>query len=323
MAKNRVDEILAGLAALRGKPVTSESREQIVKALANKVSYVVAKAADLVSELKLADLCPALADAFHRSMKEGPGSDKGCAAKIALARTALELECPAEAVFRAGIRHVQMEGSYGPPVDVAAELRGLCGLGLVQVRAKDVMNDLVDLLADPEAQARVGAVRALAYYGRDEGAVLLRFKATIGDADPVVIGECLTELLRLQPQQSLSFVERFLHSHNESVRDEAALALGSSREPEALEMLCRKYSPSIDPQFRQTLLTAIAGIRLPAAAEFLLKLVETERADAASEALKALRIYRNDSALRERVVAVVERRGNEAIQQAFISAFEK
>ena len=99
----------------------------------------------------------------------------------------------------------------------------------------------------------------------------------------VSIGECLTELLRLQPRQALAFIERFLHSANQSCRDEAVLALGSSREPEALEMLRRCYSPGIDAEFRQTLFTAIAGMRNPSALDFLASLVENERPDAAVE----------------------------------------
>lgn len=322
MSKGRgVDDVLAKLAALRGQGPTPEARALLAKSLSSKVSFVVAKAADLAREFKFADLCPELIQAFDRFLKDRDSSDKGCAAKIAIVRAALELECPAESIFRAGIRHVQMEGSFGPPVDVAAELRGLCGLGLVQVRARDLMNELVDLLADSEPQARIGAIRALAGTGREEGVALLRFKAVSGDRDPVVVGECLTALLKLQPRETLTFIERFLDSSQEAVREEAVLALGTSREPKALELLKQQYAPGIDPQFRQTLLTAVAGLRFPEAIDWLASLVETERVSAAVDALRALRIYRHDAALRERLTAIVEKRADDSIRSVFTKEF--
>ena len=45
---------------------------------------------------------------------------------------------------------MQKEGSFGPPVDVAAELRGVCALGLVKIGYGDVLVELTDLLADVE-----------------------------------------------------------------------------------------------------------------------------------------------------------------------------
>src|SRR5690348_10394194 len=132
MSKARsVEDVLAGIAALRGRPAGPEAREQIVTALASKANIVAAKAADIARELNVSGLCSELGEAFIRFLRDPKSADRGCAAKTAIARAALELECPEEELFRLGIRHVQMEG-FGPS-DVAAELRGLCALGLVQV----------------------------------------------------------------------------------------------------------------------------------------------------------------------------------------------
>lgn len=318
MAKGRgVDLVLERLGALRGTAPTPEARGLIAKGLDSSVSFVAAKSADLAREMKLEDLCPQFPIAFNRFLPGNKGEDKGCAAKTAIARAALELECGAEELFRAGVRHVQMEGSYGGAVDVAAELRGLCGMGLVQVRYRDVMNELADLLTDSQPQARIGAVRALAYAGREDGALLLRFKVHTGDSDSAVIGECLAALLQLQPDQSLPLVERLLDSPREGIREEAALALGSSKRPEAFEVLRRHYSARIEPGFRPTLLLAIASSRDPQAVEFLAKLVETERPAAAADAIAALRIYRNDAALRARLALAVEKRAEESLLAVF------
>jgi HEAT repeat protein len=262
-----------------------------------------------------------LCRAFARFLNDSKLSDKGCGAKTALARAAVELECGEEELFRIGIRQVQMEGSFGAPVDVAAELRGLCGLGLVQVRSREAMNRLVELLNDRQPPARIGAVRALTYSGREEGILLLRFKALSGDREPAVVGECLTALISLQPREAVEFVGQFLDSAEESVRDEAALALGTSKDPGALELLKRQYATTADRAFQQTLLTSIAGLRRPEAVEFLIKIVEAEGPAAAADAVAAARIFRNDSALRERIKRAVASRGDPALQATFDKQF--
>lgn len=318
MAKARgADELLDNLGALRRKPLTPEAREQIAAGLAHRVNFVVAKAADVAREMKAADICSELQAAFARIFD----NDRGCAAKTALARAALELECPAEAIFRAGIRHVQMEGSFGAPVDVAAELRGLCALGLAQVRSRGFMGELAELLADPQPTARIGAVRALASAGREDGVLLLRFKARTGDPDQAIIGECLTALLQLQPRESLEMVGQFLDGSDEPLRAEAALALGSSKLPEALHMLKQRYSREAGSEFRQTLLSAIASLRLPAAVDFLSSLVETESSSEAAHVIRALRIYRHDSALRDRLSRTIDRRADDSLRKVFQKEF--
>jgi HEAT repeat protein len=322
MAKKRtVEEVLAGLSALRGRPVTDEARKEIISALGSRVSFVVAKAADLARELKITGMSAELRQAFDRFLNDSKVSDKGCAAKTAVARAALELECGDEELFRAGIGHVQMEGSYGEPVDVAAELRGLCGMGLVQVRSRAAMNCLAELLNDRESAARTGAVRALVYSARAEAVLLLRFKALAGDREPAVIGECLAGLLSLEPREAMEFVGRFLDSSSDAIRDEAVLALGTSKEPAALGMLEGQYSKTSDRPFQQILLTSIAGLRLPGAVDFLISIIETERPAAAADALAAARIFRNDPAVRERIARAVASRADSVLRASFDKQF--
>lgn len=321
MGKARgVDDVLAGLAALRRQPHGPDAREQIATALASKANIVAAKAADVARELKVPGLCRELGEAFVRFLRDPKFADKGCAAKTAIARAALELECPDEERFRLGIRHVQLEG-FGPS-DVAAELRGLCALGLVQVRSRGAMNEVAELLADREPQARIGAVRAMAYAGKEEGALVLRFKAISGDPDPAVVGECLTALLSIQPDEALPFVERFLESPDDVLQEEAALALGTSKRPQALEILRRTYARARDPRLRQVLLTSVASLRVPEAIDFLASLVEQDRPEAAADALKAMRIHRNNSALRDRISQIVTSRADASLRSAFQKTFE-
>ena len=307
------DQLLADLSALRQQPLTDETRQQLAAALAGKISFIVAKAAEVAMELKVGGLCHAMEDAFGRFLGATP-TDKGCLAKTALARAALLLDCPADSIFRTGIRHVQVEGSFGPPIDVAAELRGLCGMGLAQVRAGDVIEHLIDLLADKEMQSRIGAVRALAMTGNPESAALLRMKAVMGDREPAVIGECLIGMLRLTPRQSLSLVKRFLCGDDEPLCEEAILALGTSREPAAFEML-RDFYPAARASLRPTLFTAIASMRLSEPREFLLRLLEHDSLTVATQVLTALDAYRSDSGLRQKLAEVANRRGDEQLKR--------
>ncbi len=78
-------------------------------------------------------------------------------AKTAIAKALYEMEVKAESVFLRGIHHIQMEGVWGGNTDTAAELRGICALGLVRCNYRDVLDELGELLADAQAPARMMA----------------------------------------------------------------------------------------------------------------------------------------------------------------------
>lgn len=322
MAKrDGAEEALSNLASLRERPADDHARELVRKGLASRVSFVTAKAADVARELRITGLCSELQDAFSRFIGDPKVADKGCQAKTAAARAALELDCPDDSIFRVGITHVQMEPSFGGPVDAAAELRGLCAIGLVQTRSREAMSRAADLLADSQTQARIGAVRALACAGREEGVLLLRYKALTGDREPAVIGECLTVLLALQPRESLQFVGNFLDSPLDSIREEAALALGTSKEPGALDLLRRHFERTTDRLFRRALLTAIAGLRIATAIDFLVSVIARERVATVADALEAARIYRHDPAVCARIEQAIAARDDNALKVQFSVKF--
>src|SRR6185436_2549232 len=101
--------------------------------LAHKSNAVVAKAAKLVADFELHDVQEQLVAAFNRFMKDPVASDRGCSAKTEIVRALESLGVPEAKVFLTGLRHVQMEGSFGPPVDTAAALRAACAMGLVHM----------------------------------------------------------------------------------------------------------------------------------------------------------------------------------------------
>src|SRR5437764_7153063 len=148
MAKStNIDQQLATLAALRGAGRSPETLDALRKAVTSKSNLIVAKAAQLVGEMKLAELTDDLPKAFDRFMVDPTTTDKGCAAKTAIAKTLYELDCKTEDLFLNGARHVQLEAAWGKPVDTAAELRGTCALGLVRMNHRGVMLVLAEHLA--------------------------------------------------------------------------------------------------------------------------------------------------------------------------------
>jgi hypothetical protein len=317
----KTEDCLEALSRLREDPTAPAARAEIGQYLAHKSNAVVAKAAKLAGEFELQDLRPRLVEAFHRFMKDAAAADRGCAAKTAVVRALEALAAPEEAIYLTGIRHIQMEGSYGPPIDTAAALRSASALALVHMHHPDAVLHLVTLLVDREADARIGAVRALAWSGRPEVVPLLRLKVLAGDESVDVIAECFTALLALAPARSLDFVAGYLDSATAAVAEAAALALGQSREPAALDILKNRCAAGAGESLRRALFAGLALAREDSAFEFLFSLVETAPEKIAAQALSALAIYRHDERIRSRVAPLVAGRQGRLLRQVLEAEF--
>src|SRR5687767_13997814 len=295
MAKQPVEKILADLHALRSHPVSPDARARLTEALSSKTNLIVARAADVIRDLKLTDLAPLLIAPFDRFLNDPP-ADKGCPALIAIAKCLYELGHDAPDLFLKGIRHHQSSWTGADP---AAELRGLCALGLVRIGYRDVINELVTLLVDKDSQARIYACRALAYTARDDvAAPILRLKVLTGDRDPDVLAEAFTALVRLTPDKAVDFIAPWLDHDDENLRAAAALSLGESRRASAFDLLRTHYERTADPDARRTLLVALALLRLPQSIDYLITLATTSPVSTLPDLLDALKIYSHDDALR-------------------------
>jgi len=215
-------------------------------------------------------------------------------ATTAIVKALIALEIEDENVFLKASRHVQMEPTWGGSQDVAVELRCESTAALVRMNSRKMWEPLVHLLADKDPQARATAGRALGATGSDKAVALLQFKILIGDKEPSVMSECFGSILALT--KSIELVEPFLLDRNEGLAEAAAIALGESRLPAAFEALRDARHRGID---EHVLLLAIAMSRHPEAIDYLLNI----RSEAAIEALA---MYRNDSAVREKVREIVE-----------------
>ena len=277
-----LEDLLAALNELRLDPDSAASRKELARNLAAKINLLAAKAARIAGECKLDTLAPNLVEAFGRFMIRPEVTDRRCEAKLAIVNALEQLEYQGHEIFLRGIRHVQMEPTWTPPfkVDTAVELRAVSAIGLVRTNYPDVGLELVHLLADPEREARTAAVRAIAYWGTQAGALLVRFKVLAGDPEPEVLGQCFSTLLHLD-RRSLEFVAGYLKNENPALAEGAALALGESRRPEAFAVL-RQH---VDSPIRAAVLLGIALLRQDDAIEYLKGLLPDR------DAAQALKIH--------------------------------
>lgn len=316
------EQALDQLSALRTSAREPAAIAQELKIfLKNRSSLVVAKAAKISGELHLTELTSELVAAFERLMRDPAKLDKGCAATSEIIGALYELDYTEPEIYLTGIHHVQMEGSFGPPVDVAAKLRGLSAMGLARTRFGNALDEIVSLLVDPWTQARMGAVRALAANAGEAGTLLLKLKILTGETEPDVLAECFSGLLEAAPERSLPLVAKFAESDDLAVAEAALLAIGSTHRSDALKLLIEKWHRSAGSTLHKILLLSIAMVRSDEAIAFLVSLLDTCGAQTANDVVTALAIFRENEKVRASVEAAVARRKERALTEAFRAQF--
>lgn len=311
MATRRIEEVLERLSALRGAP-ESQAVPALRKSLADRVNVVVAKAAQIAAERQLRGLVPDLLIAFDRLFEDPAERDPQCWGKNAIARALRDLEYRESAPFCRGFHHVQMEPVWGKREDTAQPLRGICLLALVactDLPRGEILRSLVEALTEPEAVVRVEAVRGLAEIQGHEAALLLRMKARIGDEEPRIVGQVFDALWKLEGEAALRFVAHFLESRTAEVREEAALAMGASRSPGAVDVLRDACNGTRDPRFREVLFRALSLSRQPRALDFLKEILKTGRRADVKPVLEALELHRENADIRRLLEEAQARNG--------------
>ncbi len=310
MAVRNVEDELDRLSKLRDAD-SAEAVPALRKALSDRVNVVVAKAAKIAGEKQFRELIPDLLRAFDRLLENAAERDPQCWGKNAIAAALKNLDYAESATFLRGIRHVQMEASFGRPVDTAETLRGDCLLALVactDLERDDALRCFVDALTEKSQTIRAEAVRALRQMEGIEAALVLRLKARIGDEEPQIAGQVFDALLEIEDEGAIPLVAEYLDMPNGVLREEAALALGSCRLPRACRILQEVYARTRDSQFREVLLRAISLTRQQPAIDWLLGLVRTARKRDAVDALHALALHKGSEEIRRDVQSAVSGR---------------
>jgi hypothetical protein len=315
-----IETALDRLGELRLAPPEDATKE-LRTYLGNRSNLVVAKAAKIAAELRLSALIPDLVASFHRFMKNPQQLDKRCAAVTEITGALYEMDYREPEIYLKGLRHIQKEASFGPPIDSAAALRGMSAQGLVRTSYADALAEMVQLLVDPEPPARLGAIRALASNGGDTGVLLLRLKVLSGDAEPEVIGESFAGLLAAAPERSLSFVASYVDDEDEATSGLAIWALGESRWLPAFEVLKEKWERTVDRASRKVLLAAMAAMRVEESIEFLRSQLETASSQTACDVVVALAIYKGNESVKQSIGGIVHRRGDRRVIEMFEQEF--
>jgi hypothetical protein len=291
MSRKAFEQKLTALDDLRRQGANPNTEQALRKALADRNNYAVSKAAAITADLGLNALIPELLAAFSRFFEDPAKTDPQCWAKNAISKALAALGHDNPEVFLRGIAHIQMEPVWGGREDTAATLRATCALALVQCRDisdYEILSRLVDAMADSDKTVRAEAARAVGHLGRLEAGLLLRMKALAGDAEPEVIGACLSALFAVEGCAAIPFLARFLERADE-LAEEAAAALGLTREPEAFKILADRWRREPPSMFADVLISAVALTRLPEAIDFLIDILRkgSPGAEAAIGALAA------------------------------------
>lgn len=317
MAKrDKAAEALDRAVALRKEPDAAALVAGLRELIAGKYAAAVAKAATIAREREVCDqLAVELAGAFDHFLDH---ADPGCAVKTAAVQAdVLDVER-----LLIAIRHVQMEGSFGPPVDVAAAMRGHAAMGLLNARYADALRTIEPLLADADQRgaltdARRGAIRALGTVISETSAIMLRMTARRFARDPETLAEALSSLNAIEPGRSVAFIAAFLESADADTIDTAALALAEGRQSPGFDALLAGWPRrSAMPDDARPYLTALAMTRRPAAIDALIAEVEQSPRPRVLEALSALELFRGDAAICARVRTAADGRRDRAIAEA-------
>jgi hypothetical protein len=330
--RKSVDDRLVELDEAAAQSEAAARAAGIAAALRDRHCRVVARAAKLAADALLYELVPGLIEAYARFLENPVKADPNCRAKKALIRALVALECDEPQIFLTALRYRQLEPVWGGSVDTAVDVRSSAAMGLVASAYPRALVKLAELLNDAEAEARIGAVRAIACGNPREAELLLRAKIFFGDSEPAVIGEAFAGLLAVEPEESLPLVARYLAGGHEGAGDEvvgpsdidvraggdqalrewAALALGESRLEAAVPALRAAWNDVlVAPTLRRMLARAAALNRSRAADDWLLELVESADDAVIGVVVQEIAAYHRGGHLNERVQTALADRGRD------------
>jgi hypothetical protein len=274
-----------------GNAIGEEGTKYLSRTLAHPNNFLVSKAAKLALEAELIALLPGILAAYDRFFIDSAKSDPKCWAKESLAKALVKLGHRGKDAYLRGMRHHQMEASWGPPVDTAGTLRATCAHALVDcpgISDADLLTTLLEPLTDADKAVRMEAARAIGNVGGVSAALLLRLRAMLANAEPEpeVLGAVYASLLSLEGAAAIPLVAKALEA-GDDISGEAAFALAELRSPETLAPLIARHRAGADSWFTGVLLSAIALTRLPGGIDYLLAAVAGDRREA-PEAIEAI-----------------------------------
>ena len=297
----------------QGEAVTSALR----KALKDRSNFLVGKAATWCQETLSYDLINDLHTAYERFMRNPLKTDKTCAAKRCIATALYELDYDNTDFYRSAISYQQIEPVYGGHVNTSIDVRCVSALGLMAHGNADDLFYILELLHDSEAQARIGALKAIALAQPFHAELILRQKIISGDPASEVVNEAFNRLMHVGAERSLDFVAKYLHEDDVQAQA-AAWALGESKLEDALTILIEASEQTlISLDNETTFLQAIALLRSQKAIDYLLLQVEEAPSRRRCQAIKALSFYNHDTELKSKIAERIENINDKNVHNTF------
>ncbi len=315
----RLEDQLRAAEALRQAPMGQATVAGIVAALRHGHGLVVAAGAKAAAVHRLEDQAPALLAALDRLYHDPVKHDPQCQGKLAVVAALDDLGCAESAALPRAIAYVQQEPVWGGQVDSAGPLRIRAAQALVRLGHHGLYRILGDLLVDPLPTVRGAASQLLGAIGGERAALLLRLRLAVGEhADAAdAMADHAAALLACDGAGSVAMVAALLDHDDRAVAGGAALALGGSRLPEALEPLLDGMDRIRDRQLLRLRIDAIGLLRSEAAAMALLTMLSQATGETATACVRALRLYRDRATIAERVEAVIRERGQSGLADAW------
>ncbi len=307
--KPGLKEQLEYLAELDPDTLDGQQRQKVLSFLDGGHPRLVAKAVTLVSRSEAGVPLATLISLFDRCMANPIGADPGCEIKVAVIKTLDQMKTDDPVIHLRAVKHVQKESAYPESIDTAAGLRGIAFAGLVWMGYRDIHFLAVKGLVDPEPETRQLIVQAMGHVGSESAELLLRLKLATGDPDTGVLADCFSSLMQLDPDRSLELAASYLDHTDTSLASSAALAIGESRHERAFAVLRKHWDAVPTAYSRDELLLPMALIRDDDSRSFLLSLLEQGNNRHARGVFQALRFYRGDEAMRDRIEAILKKQG--------------
>jgi HEAT repeat protein len=299
--KRSIEEIISLLKEYRESELFLGLSKECIKYLKHKNNVVIAEAAKVVREHQLKECIPQLIQSFEKCMINPVRTDPVCIAKKTIISTLRDLDYNEPEIYCKGIKHIQLEPSYGPPIDSAVELRSTCALALVQTGYSDIFYELTAALCDPEANVRQNAARALGALGGERAELLLRFRILIGDQAKENYLEYFKALIESSPRNSIDFIAGYLNNQNPIISEDAAFALGESRCSEAFPILKDIANSKVNINDRKPFLLAIALLRIEEGFAYLFDALDDSSGESTNIILEILKLFKANPVVAEKI----------------------
>ena len=146
---------------------------------------------------------------------------------------------------------------------------------------------LVSILKDDDVSIRQRAVEALAKIGGPETFEILT-RLVLHDESPIIRHFALDELLSEKNSQLVSLLASELGNESSKIRENAALALAATKEPEAIDALATLATQDRDPAIRRLAASSLGEFRSGRAMPPLILALEDESPDVRKSAVESL-----------------------------------